>query len=94
MLIMLLKDKEKKESETQHTKKDASGEAIVIQRIILGNHKKFLYIFGILTALFHLWVNSIGIMPEIQRNAVHFGLILFMGILIYPVNQKLASKTF
>lgn len=91
---MLFKDEEQKKSETQHTKKDASGEAIVIQRIILGNHKKFLYIFGILTSLFHLWVNSIGIMPEIQRNAVHFGLILFMGFLIYPVNQKLASKTF
>lgn len=91
---MLSKDEEQKKSEPRHTEKDASGEAIVIQRIISGKHKKFLYLFGIVTSLFHLWVNSIGIMPEIQRNAVHFGLILFMGFIIYPVNQKLASKTF
>ena len=58
-----------------------------------GRHSRFnerlIYGCGVLMALFHLWVNTIGIMPEIQRNALHFAFILFMGYFLYPaVKQK------
>jgi len=72
---------------------DASGEAITVQRVFGGKQEKFLYIFGICMSLFHLWVNTIGIMPEIQRNAVHYGFVLFLGFLIYPINRTIANKT-
>ncbi|MCB4205219.1 TRAP transporter permease [Deferribacterales bacterium Es71-Z0220] len=72
---------------------DASGEAITVQRVFDGKQQKFIYIFGICMSLFHLWVNTVGIMPEIQRNAVHFGFVLFLGFLIYPISRTLANKT-
>ncbi|MCP4396823.1 MAG: TRAP transporter fused permease subunit, partial [bacterium] len=45
------------------------------------------------SSLFHLWVNTVGIMPEIQRNAAHYGFMLFMGYLLYPVAKKYARNT-
>lgn len=73
--------------------KDVSGEAIVIQRVFSGYQEKFIYIVGICMSLFHLWVNTVGIMPEIQRNAIHYSFVLFLGYLIYPASRKLARKT-
>ncbi|WP_022850720.1 TRAP transporter permease [Limisalsivibrio acetivorans] len=70
-----------------------SGEVLVAQRDLNQWQTKLIYGFGILTSLFHLWINTVGIMPEIQRNAVHFGLILFMGYILYPINKKVEKKT-
>ncbi len=55
-------------------------------------NQRLLYWCGVLMALFHLWVNTIGIMPEIQRNALHFAFILFMGFIIYPPIKKLPER--
>ncbi|MEA2014138.1 MAG: TRAP transporter permease [Thermodesulfobacteriota bacterium] len=73
---------------------DLSGEAISIKRHLEGPAESIIYWFAIATSLFHLWVNTIGIMPEIQRNAVHYSLILFMGYILYPMSKKHADKTF
>lgn len=73
--------------------KDLSGEVITIKRKLTGRPAVIMYWFGILTSLFHLWVSTIGIMPEIQRNAIHFGLILFMGFIMYPLSKREALKT-
>ncbi len=71
------------------------GEVIIsTQRELVGIHLKIIYAVGILSSLFHLWVNTVGIMPEIQRNAAHYGFMLFMGYLLYPVSKKYARKTF
>jgi TRAP transporter 4TM/12TM fusion protein len=54
-------------------------------------HQKLIFWVGVATSLFHIWVNTLGLMPEIQRNAVHFALIMFMAFLVYPgfaKNQK------
>lgn len=75
------------------TDTDKGGEVLSTQRRLGGIHAKILYYAGVLTALFHIWVNTVGIMPEIQRNAIHFAFILFMGFIIYPFNARLARKT-
>ena len=65
-------------------KKDAGGEVLAVKRVLGNRTAKLLYVTGIACSLFHIWVNTIGIMPEIQRNAVHYGFMLFMGFLHYP----------
>jgi TRAP transporter 4TM/12TM fusion protein len=85
---------EEKRSPEQETQKDLGGEVIVVQRRMTGWRKHFIYWVGIAMALFHLWVNTIGIMPEIQRNAVHYGFVLLLGYLIYPMFKRWPEKTF
>ena len=73
--------------------KDLSGEVITVKRHLGGRLARMIYWFGVLTSLFHLWINTVGILPEIQRNALHFGFILFMGYVLYPLSKKRPSKT-
>ncbi|MGA1847140.1 TRAP transporter permease [Deferribacter abyssi] len=80
-------------NDKKKTQEDVSGEVITVQRELGDKLKKVVYVVGILTSLFHLWVNTIGIMPEIQRNAVHYSLILFLGYLLYPLSKKNPEKT-
>ncbi|WP_321405042.1 TRAP transporter permease [Maridesulfovibrio sp.] len=74
-------------------KKDSGGETLAIKRVIEGRTAKLLYATGIICSLFHLWVNTIGIMPEIQRNAVHYSFMLFIGFLQYPMLKRHARET-
>ncbi|MBT8762748.1 TRAP transporter permease [Desulfohalobiaceae bacterium Ax17] len=83
----------KKKNKTS-TAQDISGEVITTKRTLGSTTSALVYWFSVLTSLFHLWINTIGIMPEIQRNAVHYGLILFLGFIIYPMFPKKAHKTF
>lgn len=76
----------------QGTEKETDGEAIVVKKKLSPQMESLLYWTGVLMAVFHLWVNTVGVMPEIQRNAIHFGFVLFMGYLIYPFNERFASK--
>ena len=57
--------------------KDTQGEAIAMTKELSANMESVLYWTGVLMAVFHIWVNTVGVMPEIQRNAVHFGFVLF-----------------
>ncbi|HCW92994.1 MAG TPA: C4-dicarboxylate ABC transporter permease, partial [Flexistipes sinusarabici] len=52
-----------------------SGEVLTYKRSFAGWQKNFIYWFAIIMSLFHLWINTIGVMPEIQRNAMHFGFV-------------------
>jgi len=81
------------EKNSEIVDQDISGEVIAIKRKLTGRMNRVIYWFAILTSLFHLWVSTIGILPEIQRNAIHFGLILFMGFIMYPLSKKNAQKT-
>ncbi len=72
---------------------DRTGEVLATQRKLTGTHARIIYWAGVATSLFHLWVNTIGIMPEIQRNALHFALILFLGYIIYPFRKGAARWT-
>lgn len=82
------------EKPSESIDQDISGEVIAIKRKLTGRTNSVIYWFGILTSLFHLWVSTVGILPEIQRNAIHFGLILFMGFIMFPLSKKRAQKTF
>lgn len=70
-----------------------TGEVSVAQRQFDGLQSKMIYVVAIAMSLFHLWVNTIGVMPEIQRNAVHFAFVLFLGYLLFPIHPKLEKKT-
>lgn len=72
---------------------DVSGEALAVKRILGPATERLLYVVGILCSLFHLWVNTVGILPEIQRNAVHYGFMLFLGFLCYPLLKKRPRET-
>jgi TRAP transporter 4TM/12TM fusion protein len=85
--------KQGKQDTHRESRTDASGEVLAVKRILGGKSEKLLYVVGILCSLFHLWVNTIGIMPEIQRNAVHYGFMLFMGFLYYPFLKKHPRET-
>ena len=80
-------------SDESATTTEVSGESRSTQRRLEGLQGRVIYWAGVLMALFHLWVNTIGIMPEIQRNALHFAFVLFMGFIIYPVCSRFARQT-
>jgi len=85
--------KPESENRSPSAQTDVTGEALTVKRILGGKTEKLLYVVGILCSLFHLWVNTVGVMPEIQRNAVHYGFMLFMGFLYYPLLKKRARET-
>jgi TRAP transporter 4TM/12TM fusion protein len=78
---------------TAGARTDVSGETLAVKRVLGGKTEKLLYVVGILCSLFHLWINTFGIMPEIQRNAVHYAFMLFMGFLYYPLLKKRPRET-
>lgn len=81
-------------TESQQALEDDTGEVSVAQRCLNSWQTKMIYGVCIIMSLFHLWVNTIGIMPEIQRNALHFGFVLFLGFILYPMNKEVEKKTF
>lgn len=68
--------------------KDSDGEVTAARREFKGTMAKVIYWVGVAMALFHIWVNTVGILPEIQRNALHFAFICFLGYLIYPFGKR------
>jgi len=45
-------------------------------------------IIAILFSFFEIWINSIGVMAGIYRNAVHLSFLLILGFLLYPAFKK------
>ncbi|MBI9109707.1 TRAP transporter permease [Maridesulfovibrio ferrireducens] len=74
-------------------KEDSEGETLAIKRVLEGQPAQIIYTMGIICSLFHLWVNTIGVMPEIQRNAIHYSFMLFIGFLQYPLLKKHGRAT-
>ena len=89
-----MKSPDKKRQGAESFAIDVSGETLTIKRKLSPKTEKAIYWFAVLTSLFHLWVNTIGIMPEIQRNAIHYGTIVFMAFIMYPFFKKHADRTF
>ena len=77
---------------TRDTVKETDGETVVVEKQLSPRMETLLYWTGVIMAVFHIWVNTVGVMPEIQRNAIHFGFVLFIGYLIYPFNQRFARQ--
>jgi len=63
---------------------DISGEVSVTQRELTGPHSRIVFWVCVATSCFHIWSNTFGVLPELQRNAIHFGLLLFVAFLLYP----------
>ncbi len=80
-------------NKSSEVKEDSGGETLAIKRVIKGKTAQIIYAVGIICSLFHLWVNTIGIMPEIQRNAIHYSFMLFIGFLQYPLLKRHARAT-
>ena len=51
-----------------------------------------IYWLAIVIAVFHIWVNSFGILSEFWRNSFHLGLLANLGFLMYPVRKQGSTK--
>ena len=58
-----------------------------------GKWTYIILILGVGTSIFHLWFNTIGVMPSIHRNAVHVGLIFSLGFLLHPIFKQNHRKS-
>lgn len=67
---------------------DTSGEVIVSRRQLSGFPARVVTVVAILVSLFHVWSNTIGVLPELHRNAFHFAGLLFLGYLLYPPSPR------
>ncbi|RLA81154.1 MAG: TRAP transporter permease [Deltaproteobacteria bacterium] len=75
-------------------KVEDTGEVKVTFRQLWGPWRRVVYVIAVFCSLFHLWVNTIGVMPAIYRNAVHMGFILVLAFLLYPLSKKAPRKGF
>jgi len=70
------------------------GEVTTAFRELPGKWRLVVYIIGIATSIFHIWVNTIGVMPGIYRNAVHLGFVMVLAFLFYPMVKKKPERGF
>ena len=69
------------------------GESLSVQRKLFALPAKLVYLVAIIMSLVHLWFNTFGVMPEIQRNALHFAFVLFLGFILFPLSRKKHQQT-
>jgi len=72
--------------------KDEAGEEKAAVRIIPGGWQGLIYVIAILMSVFHIWVNTFGVMPGIYRNAVHMGFVLILIFFLYPFSKEHPHK--
>mgnify|MGYP001216546194 CR=1 FL=1 len=70
------------------TDEDISGEVITSRRHLTGFPAQTVTVVAIAVSLFHVWSNTIGVLPELHRNALHFAGLLFLGFLLYPPTSR------
>ncbi|MBN1254804.1 MAG: TRAP transporter permease [Deltaproteobacteria bacterium] len=83
-----------KEGEEEIKSLEDRGEVITSFRELSGKWHWVVYIIGISASLFHIWVNTVGVMPGIYRNAVHLGFIMTLAFLFYPAFKKKPQRGF
>ncbi|RLB04691.1 MAG: TRAP transporter permease [Deltaproteobacteria bacterium] len=71
-----------------------SGEVTTAFRELAGGWKWMVYVIGIAASIFHIWVNTIGVMPAIYRNAVHLGFIMVLAFFFYPMFKRAPHRGF
>ena len=81
------------ETQSRDVEQDFSGEVSAAQRVLVGPHRMVVVVVGVCLSLFHLWSNTLGVLPELQRNAAHYALILFLGYLLYPIAPRYVART-
>lgn len=54
--------------------------------------KPLLAWFAVLTALFHIYANTLGTMPTLWQNGLHFGLFALLAFLTVPMKDGAARK--
>lgn len=79
--------------EATETCQDLSGEVLAVKRDFGPKMTMMIYIVAVAASLFHLWYNTYGVIPEIQRNALHYSFICFLGFLQYPMLKRHARGT-
>lgn len=83
------------EEKTQQIRNlEDTGEVSTAFRELHGKWKYVVYTLGIIASLFHIWVNTIGVMPGIYRNAVHLGFVMALAFFFYPMFKKAQKKGF
>lgn len=80
-------------SSDNFVEEESGGECLAVRRVLGGRTERFVYWVGIACSLFHIWVNTVGIMPEIQRNAVHYSFIVMLAFLMYPMLRRAPRAT-
>jgi len=73
-------------------------EKIILEEVkesehFIQNRRQFAYWFAVLISLFHVWINTIGILSELWRNSLHLGLLGALGfITVYPIGKKITKS--
>jgi len=68
--------------------KEEVGEVKSGFRMLPGGWRTTVYIIAVIMSLFHIWVNTFGVMPGIYRNAVHMGFVLILIFFLYPISKR------
>ena len=69
-----------------------SGEVMVSTRELTGRPAFVFYCLCIAASVFHLLTNTVWLMPEIHRNAMHYAFFVPLAFMIYPLNAKSLDK--
>ena len=67
---------------------EESGEVKSSFREVPGKWQTASYVIAVMMSLFHIWVNTFGVMPGIYRNAVHLGFVLILIFFLCPISKK------
>jgi TRAP transporter 4TM/12TM fusion protein len=70
------------------------GEVTTAFRQLSGRWRTVIYVIGVIASLFHIWVNTFGVMPGIYRNAVHLGFVMVLAFFFYPLFKGKPQKGF
>ena len=68
--------------------KEEVDEVKSVVRTLPGAWQATTYVIAVIMSLFHIWVNTFGVMPGIYRNAVHMGFVLILVFSLYPASKK------
>jgi TRAP transporter 4TM/12TM fusion protein len=72
--------------------KEEIDEVKSVVRILPGAWQTVTYVIAVIMSLFHIWVNTFGVMPGIYRNAAHLGFVLILVFFLYPLSKKQPNR--
>ena len=55
---------------------------------IVYDRRRVVYWLAVVIALFHIWVNTFGVLSELWRNSLHMGLLGMLGYFTIPFFKK------
>jgi len=74
--------------ESDNSLKEEVDEVKSVVRTLPGAWQTTTYAIAVIMSLFHIWVNTFGVMPGIYRNAVHMGFVLILVFFLYPISKR------